>query len=420
MRSGLFFILMAAPTITFGCLWDRDTISIEAHGRIEVVETVLGWFDRYPPLYYEMRLKRVSTESLESPDKLDLYDDAAVACDRLGRPEEAIEWMKRKEACMAAMPPESLGEHRYRHLSNLGTFLVHQWLINPNRLSALEALDHSIQCITEALKINPNAHFGRERTQLQLLHWLREQAGVRASPKEQALPLPGSVNQFTRQKSNPTQSDIKGLCGIIQMGAAQDSLDIHALLAWNLVADPERQDIHATLSHVTNLRVAEMLVREKRVPLFDQLALHQIMEELPAEMKQGHEDLRITAIAQRLRHKVSIWQPTKSMVPVDAWFLTARKASIERRKAKDDFMLGRLSAGLHPDTHPDFWDGWKEPVMPALPMQTRWEKVFGPAVATWLDPDTNRTAGWLYLVISLTSLYVMVRRRFSTRSRLPA
>jgi hypothetical protein len=107
------------------------------------------------------------------------------------------------------------------------------------------------------------------------------------------------------------------------------------------------------------------------------------------------------------------------MVPVDAWFLKARKASIERRKAKDDFMLGRLSAGLHPDTHPDFWDGWKEPVMPALPMQTRWEKVFGPAVATWLDPDTNRTAGWLYLVISLTSLYVMVRRRFRTRSSQP-
>src|SRR5438105_1575377 len=91
--------LVAAPgvALTLGlpasaCIWDRDTLATEVSGIMDTVRVITGRFERNPPLYYEMRLKRVAAEVVASPDKLELYDDAGVACDRLGRDDEALHW----------------------------------------------------------------------------------------------------------------------------------------------------------------------------------------------------------------------------------------------------------------------------------------------------------------------------------------
>jgi len=49
------------------CLWDYDTLRYEAQGMPSTIEAITGRFDRFPPLYYEMRLERVSAELESDP-----------------------------------------------------------------------------------------------------------------------------------------------------------------------------------------------------------------------------------------------------------------------------------------------------------------------------------------------------------------
>lgn len=98
MRRALavFALLVGLPLSVAACLWDRDTPAEEARGMPEVVAVLTGRFERNPPLYYEMRLARMALHLQSHPDDLAAYDDAGVACDRLGLGDEAISWMDRK------------------------------------------------------------------------------------------------------------------------------------------------------------------------------------------------------------------------------------------------------------------------------------------------------------------------------------
>src|SRR4051812_35143963 len=116
----LVLLLLARPAAA--CLWDRDTLDVEAKGLPDMVRVVTGRFERNPPLYYEMRLRRVTTELAAHPERLTLYDDAGVACDRLHRNDEAVRWMAKKRAAMAEFPTSR--DDRYRYHANLGTFLI--------------------------------------------------------------------------------------------------------------------------------------------------------------------------------------------------------------------------------------------------------------------------------------------------------
>ncbi|HEY0072633.1 MAG TPA: hypothetical protein VGB77_00935, partial [Abditibacteriaceae bacterium] len=125
----LFLLVLAflAPLpSTHACLWDSDTLSTEAKGLPGTLEIITGRFERNPPLFYEMRLKRVTQEITAQPQKLELYDDAGVACDRLHKGNQAIAWMAKKRAQLKPYPQDK--EHWYRYHANLGTFQAHRWL----------------------------------------------------------------------------------------------------------------------------------------------------------------------------------------------------------------------------------------------------------------------------------------------------
>jgi hypothetical protein len=94
-------LLLGLPLSVAACLWDRDTPVEEARGRPEVVAVLTGRFERNPPLFYEMRLGRVTAYLRDHPEDLAAYDDAGVACDRLGRGDEAISWMEKKREQLA-------------------------------------------------------------------------------------------------------------------------------------------------------------------------------------------------------------------------------------------------------------------------------------------------------------------------------
>lgn len=161
------------------CLWDRDTLREEAKGKLDTVKAITGWFDRYPPRYYEMRLERVAEELESGPKDLDLYDDAGVACSRLGRHDESIAWMEKKKSVLNSLPDGGPADDRYRYLSNTGTFYLIRWITKPESARNVDFADlkTSEDYIARALEVNPDAHFGREKYQLMLIRWLLGKSG---------------------------------------------------------------------------------------------------------------------------------------------------------------------------------------------------------------------------------------------------
>ncbi len=186
----VFSILFGGPAIAMACLWDRDTPRSEALGMPEVVAAITGRFERNPPLFYEMRLGRVTEHLKAYPDDLAAYDDAGVACDRLGRGDEAIEWMKKKHERLTLRPPgdAETKEHEYRYHANLGTFLVHRWAKQGANRAKIAEVKYARDEIAKALEINSDAHFGREKYQLMAIDWIID------PPKSDERYLPNLLN----------------------------------------------------------------------------------------------------------------------------------------------------------------------------------------------------------------------------------
>ncbi|MET0261858.1 MAG: hypothetical protein ABW223_03090, partial [Rariglobus sp.] len=144
------------------CLWDRDTVVMESRVFPEALEVMTGQFPRHSTEFYAWReatLKKAVSTDTNNPA---LLDDLAVAFHKQGRHRQAIELLT---LSLKVQP------NRYETLSNLGTFTIYEGELVPSR-----------DWLSNALTINPDAHFGRERYQL----WLVEQLMLKRDP--QALP----------------------------------------------------------------------------------------------------------------------------------------------------------------------------------------------------------------------------------------
>ena len=250
MKPLLGFALFAAPAL---CLWDYDTLEAEAKGLPGLTEAITGRFDRFPPRYYEMRLERCATAIEQGSRDLDLFDNAGVACDRLGRGDEAIEWMRKKREILDEL--ENAGQadddHRYRYLANLGTFYAHRWLRNGKNQDVLEDIDLARTRISEAIELNPDAHFGRERYQLLALDWIMSiPEGAEPSTEDSHSNLWAELgpefapNMWGRNilAEQGYADAAEGLSGLIILGDAWASIDIFRALELAL-ADASMDDL---------------------------------------------------------------------------------------------------------------------------------------------------------------------------------
>lgn len=317
--------------VLWACAWDQDTLAIEAKGLPEVVDAITGRFDRYPPLYYEMRRDRVKKELKSDPATLALYDDIGVACDRLGESDSAIMWMERKRE---QLDQREDSEHEYRYYANLGTFHAHRWFRSGADLDDREDIRVACELIAKAIEINPDAHFGREKYQLMALEWIRD------DPRE--ISVPDSMRDYyptflRDQNGHPfavtsegggrheeaSQEMIDGLVGLITLGAAWESVDVHMALAVALELDGR-----VNMAHFVDLRVRELLEHGQQSILPD--------------FGYGHQFGSYTS---------SGWK---------AYFPEARQMADQWLAHKQGFMVERLSLGMHPDTHPDFWLGYRD------------------------------------------------------------
>lgn len=331
-----------AGTEAQACLWDQDTLEQEAQGAPDVLETLIGGFARNPPSYYEMRLARVSGALPSSPDTLELYDDAAVAADRLGRHDEAIAWMADKRTRLEQIdlrrqPAAGAPNHWYRYHANLGTFHAHRWFSEGANMEAMDGLAQGRALIAQAIEDNPNAHFGREKYQLRLMDWLlskpvMDEDNSHHLPKfiESETPEGGEHPRFVVWDNQTLAKQglddaIAGLCGLITLGAAWNSFDVTVTLNWLLAADGKQ-----SLVRVAHNRCAEIV-------------------------EAGGRSLVAGAPTGEALMHFALSGMVEDLDSVDAQYRELRAAAQTWSSARESYLMERLERGEHPDTHPDFW-----------------------------------------------------------------
>ena len=164
--SMLLLIVLALSIPAAACLWDLDTLAVERSRFPTALELITGKFLRHSPAYYRWRVENRTERLVDEPDNLALYDDLAVAYEKLGEHEKAIETTLKKDKLKPGL---------YETHANRGTFYIHA-----GRLA------EGLEQIERAIEINPDAHFGREVYQKLLVKYVlekREQGGGK-------LPLP--------------------------------------------------------------------------------------------------------------------------------------------------------------------------------------------------------------------------------------
>ena len=356
------FVLLLLPGLLLSqgsahaCLNDRDTLAEEIKGLPDVVQVVTGRFERNPPLYYRMRLARVTAELRAAPGLLPDYDDAGVACDRLRRDDEAVAWMDRKRARLVRLnvADPAVQEQWYRYNANVGTFWVHRWIRAGANRRRIGEVRKARGYIAEAIKINPDAHFGREKYQLRVMDWIikgRPYVSEAARDKAESGALNAAIRKgstnFDLDSADPpdpalaaalgtepaeTSGETKALCGLITLGSAWESVDVF-------------QTLGASIPYEGGSKLYP-LVKQRCDELID--SGHRSL--IPGSPSGGALKGVITVgemglpsaddsggAYRRLRAEADNWQ-----------------------KKRTDYMTARLTVGRHPDTDPTFWNEYRD------------------------------------------------------------
>ncbi|WP_164914107.1 tetratricopeptide repeat protein [Aquimarina sediminis] len=235
-RFTLFLIFTFSTFFSgFSCFWDYDTIEMERMQFPDVIELISGKFLRHSQEFYQWRIEDRELKLQKYPDSLYLYNDLAVAYSKVGNDKKAIEIIKRKER---------IKPNDYTTYANLGTFYIHNG-----------QLSLGIEYIDKAIKINPDAHFGREIYQRYLVEYVMQKM------KNEKITLPLSsevsrnfdrfprykldnfytflVNKYNSKIEIPLQKDllpkeeldkaIKGVMGMMKFGNYNSPVLLEAL-----------------------------------------------------------------------------------------------------------------------------------------------------------------------------------------------
>lgn len=304
VRKMVPWLALGLAATALPCINDLDTKRIEMETRFDVRSMVAGRYEVNPPVYYEMRVERLKNEIAKGTSDPNLYDDLSAAYERLGKTDEAIKVINRKLTLKAKFTSED----SYKFHANLGTFLAHKALAaqdgKPDKLLMKQALSH----LEKAVEINPEAHFGREAAQIELVRALAE-----------GLPEPKYFEHSDKTKN--------AYFGLAVMGAAQESPDV-----WVLAAR------HSSYSETDRQLIYERVrgFNEEKGFIFPALE-----DEFKAEYDYSHE---VNELVGQLTNNGSEFQ--------------------ENRRG---FILSQTKAGRHPDTDPEFWDGYEETIAYVAP-----------------------------------------------------
>jgi tetratricopeptide (TPR) repeat protein len=221
----LLLLLVFSPAPLIACLWDSDTLEEERRQFPSVLELITGKFLRHSKAFYEWRIEDRKKRLASEPKNVALYDDLAVAYEKTGQTDLAIETILRKEEIEPGL---------YETYANLGTFYIHAG-----------RLEEGLKEIEKAIEINPDAHFGREVYQKLLVEY------VLSKKADGKLELPMSSNtegygvygfgsyvmEATRREGRWTDDEFrdagekatKGILGMMRFGNYDSPVLLEAL-----------------------------------------------------------------------------------------------------------------------------------------------------------------------------------------------
>ncbi|MBI3268159.1 MAG: hypothetical protein HYZ53_03995 [Planctomycetes bacterium] len=189
-RPAPAFVLVSAllATPVLACLWDYDTLRMERRRFPSALELITGKFLRHSKEFYAWRVEDRRKKLAANPGDPALLDDLAVALEKTGEHEKAIETL---------LPQAEKTPDRYETMANLGTFHLHAG-----------RFDKGLEYIEQAIKINPQAHFGRELYQKLLVEYVqdpgRREDVVNRDRKPGPLTLPLSLAERGRFGHGPS------------------------------------------------------------------------------------------------------------------------------------------------------------------------------------------------------------------------
>lgn len=167
-----FSTLLVFNIAAFACINDADTIFFESQRFPTETELMSGDFITHSKEFYIWRAEDRLNKLKISPKNLSYFDDLAVSYEKIGQTQKAIDIL---EKIYANNP------NRYETIANLGTFYIH----NKEYKKGLELLK-------KAVKINPNAHFGRETYQIKVVEYI-----LKENPDENfTLPIQKNKENF--------------------------------------------------------------------------------------------------------------------------------------------------------------------------------------------------------------------------------
>ena len=315
-----------------------------------------------------------------NPDTLEAYDDAGVACDRLGRDDEAITWMERKRQRLDALEARGLADHspRYRCLANAGTFWVHRWLRQGADRTKLDQVKTARDLIAAAIHLNPTAHFGREPYQLKIMDWII--AGKPFSLDGGGFP---TFVDFAPGKDNP-HAAVEALAGLIMLGNAWESVDVYNALVKALDADGER----TSMALLARQRCLE-LIRQGKTSLVPGAPKGKDLEIWIARpVNMVHKPQELEKLYHELRKEADAWH-----------------------KARTDYIIERLRRGEHPDlsaSRAPFWADFHEPAPPALLTEAVQAVEYGRFVPEYRAPSPWQAKWPIVRVLALVALIALL------------
>ncbi len=389
MRPLLFVALLVCVPLapTNACLNDRDSdaLAVQNTRFPDALRVISGRFERNPPRFYQMRIARVERELKSKPLQFGLYDDLAVAHDKLGDSQSALEIMAQKRALLPAFNAKDKAnkEAWYRFFANDGTFRAHRFLKDGAKIEQIGEMKTARTEIKRALDIKPNAHFGREKYQLAVMDWV-------VATKTQK--TNSSLDEFLDNRFRWSWGElenkevVQGLSGLVVLGAAWESPDV-----FNALARAMENQRTVALSFLAQKRTEELLREGKHSFNSASLNLEEVagQEEMLEHRGLNSKNVQtLNALYPQLRTEADAWN--------------ARRAQ---------WMNAKFAFGKHPDTDTSFWNGWNNTAPPSL--DVAWFN------QTKSDNRTNflSLAGTLLVLFGVPLLLIVwFRRRWAKRN----
>lgn len=293
----LIICLLSSGPLAVACLWDQDTRAMEEQQFPDTLSLITGGFLRHSPDFYEWRIEQRLEDVKQNPDKLELYDDLAVAYEKTGNTAKAIEITEE----LLKRDPD-----RYETIANLGTFYIHN-----------KELERGLEYIDKALEINPDAHFGRERYQKYVVQYvLSKQAdGKLPLPLDREFRGPASdkvgFTRFLFEQVQPADQQardaevakaVKGVSGMMHFGNYDSPVLLECLgdlLIFGAEGDSARHlatraylkasyEVDDEQAEATYRELAEMSTESISTPKANiSLSLKRIEQQFQEELKQA-------------------------------------------------------------------------------------------------------------------------------------